>query len=438
LGLFEDPLVDGTARTLATSSQTAHPTPVSNIFMVSTTSHDAVVSPKKHIPALDGLRGLAILAVFFHHYGAGGVDSSSTWVRWTATVCGLGWSGVDLFFVLSGFLITGILLDTKSDPAYYRKFYARRALRIFPIYYLFALIALMLVPFGTWRPGHLFFLVYLGYPAATIWPGLVHLPIRITHLWSLSVEEQFYLVWPWTIKKLGAPAKILFFCVILFLGALAFRTAFPAWAYGALPSRMDGLALGAGLAIIFRGNLWERCRQLAFPTLAVSVTAVILICIVRHTTAHADRVICTVGFSLIVLAYAALLVLSLGPLARLFSTRILRTFGRYSYGMYLYHFPLTSVFEHAKPFFAALPLGSIIYVAACLVANVAIAAASFHFFEQPMMRLKKRFDYTDEVDSAPRCSPDLLTTLDLASPAQIAVERSSRVPAAQVMGGASE
>jgi len=406
--------------------------------MAPTTSDERAVRPSKHIPALDGLRGFAILAVFFHHYGAGGVDSSSTWVRWTATVCGLGWSGVDLFFVLSGFLITGILLDTKSDPAYYRKFYARRALRIFPVYYLFAAIVLMLVPFGTWQPGHLFFLVYLGYPAAVIWPALVHLPIRITHLWSLSVEEQFYLIWPWAIRKLWAPGRILIFCGILFLGSLAFRTAFPSWAYATLPSRMDGLALGAALAIVYRGNLRERCQQFAFPILAVSITAVVLICVMRHTTAHADRVVGTIGFSLIVLAYGALLVLSLRPLARVFSARILRIFGKYSYGMYLYHFPLTSLFEHAKPRFAALPLGSLIYVAACLVANLGVAAVSFHFFEQPILRLKKRFDYGDEVDSAPRSASDLLTRLNHTSPGPIPVERSNGVPAPQAIGSASE
>ncbi len=76
-----------------------------------------------------------------------------------------------MFFVLSGFLITGILCDTRDDPAYYRKFYARRALRIFPIFYLFAAIALLIVPFKAWHKGDVFFLFYLGYPAAIIWPA---------------------------------------------------------------------------------------------------------------------------------------------------------------------------------------------------------------------------------------------------------------------------
>jgi len=354
----------------------------------------------KHIPALDGLRGLAILAVFFHHYGAGGIHSSSAAVQWISTICGIGWSGVDLFFVLSGFLITGILYDTQQDPAYYRKFYARRTLRIFPIYYLFAVIALLVVPFSAWHKGDLFFLAYLGYPAALIWPAILDIPIRITHLWSLSVEEQFYMVWPWLTRKLRTPSYILCFCGLAIVLALCFRMIFPSWAYASLPCRMDGLALGAALSILFRSGFWKSCQKFALPLFAASVAVVILICVLRHTTAHDDPLIYTVGFSVIAVAYGALLVLALGPLGKLFSVRALRMFGKYSYGMYLYHFPLTAVFERAKPFFARYPLSSVTYVAACLGANLAIAALSFHFFEQPILKLKRRFEY-DRNDGAP-------------------------------------
>jgi peptidoglycan/LPS O-acetylase OafA/YrhL len=347
----------------------------------------------KHIPALDGLRGLAILAVFFHHYGAGAANSSSVSVRWVAMLCGLGWSGVDLFFVLSGFLITGILYDTQYDPSYYRKFYARRTLRIFPIYYFFAGIALLIVPFSAWHWGHLFFLLYFGYPAAVIWPTLVSIPIRITHLWSLSVEEQFYMLWPWLIRRLGAKQNILIFCVVIAVGAFVGRVVFPPWAYGSLPCRMDGLALGAALAILFRSDSRRYCKLAALPVFVASVSAIALICVLRHTTEHGDRVVCTIGFSVIAIAYGALLVLSMGSLAPLFSLRILRVFGKYSYGMYLYHFPLTAVFEHTKSFFARYPFGSLMYVACCLAANLAIAAVSFHLFEQPILRLKKHFAY---------------------------------------------
>jgi len=156
---------------------------------------------------------------------------------------------------------------------------------------------------------------------------------------------------------------------------------------------MDALALGAALAILFRSRVWEYCQKFAYPVFAVSAGVVILICVLRHTTAHTDRLIETAGFSVIAIAYGALLILSLGPLSGLFSLGILRTFGRYSYGMYLYHFPLTAVFERAKPFFSRYPLGELSYVAACLAANLGIAALSFHLFEQPILRLKKRFAY---------------------------------------------
>jgi peptidoglycan/LPS O-acetylase OafA/YrhL len=358
----------------------------------------------KHVPALDGLRGLAILAVFFHHYGAGGFNSASATVRWISIFCGVGWSGVDLFFVLSGFLITGILYDTQQDPAYFRKFYARRTLRIFPIYYLFALIALLIVPLSAWHKGDLFFLVYLGYPAAIIWPTILNVPIRITHLWSLSVEEQFYMLWPWLIRRLRNPVPILVFCGAAIVAALALRIAFPVWAYASLPCRMDGLALGAAIAILFRSGRRKDCERFALPVFTVATAMMILICAFRHTTSHVDRMIDTAGFSIIAIAYGALLVLAMGPLSKLFSLGFLRMFGKYSYGIYLYHFPLTAVFEHAKSFFDRYPFGSVTYVAFCLSANLAIAALSFHLFEQPILNLKKRFQYVSERPASPRTS----------------------------------
>jgi peptidoglycan/LPS O-acetylase OafA/YrhL len=348
----------------------------------------------KHIPALDGVRGLAILSVFVYHYGAGGIRSSSALVRGIATVCGFGWSGVDLFFVLSGFLITGILFDTQHDPHYYRNFYARRMLRIFPVYYLLVAIALLITPSGVWQKGHLFFLAYLGYPATLIWPALANLPVRITHLWSLSVEEQFYMLWPWLTRRIQNARGILGLCAVVGVGALVARTLIPGWAYASLPCRMDDLAFGAAVAILFRGDLWCHCQKSAWAVFLASAGVATLICALRHTTDHSDRVISTVGFSVIGFAYAALLVLSLGPLGGLFSLRVLRIFGKYSYGLYVYHFPLTAVSEHVKPFFARYPLGSLSYVAACLAANLAIAVLSFHLFEQPLLRLKRRFEYS--------------------------------------------
>jgi peptidoglycan/LPS O-acetylase OafA/YrhL len=179
---------------------------------------------------LDGLRGVAILAVFMYHYGRGAAHSPIVAVRFVSGLFGFGWSGVDLFFVLSGFLITGILYDTATDPGYYKKFYARRVLRIFPIYYITAAIIFVVGEMVgiRWMPGHLSFLFYVGYPAALLYPSLVQFSpfMPITHLWSLSVEEQFYLAWPWVIRRLGSGRKILLASLVMFVFAFASRVVF--------------------------------------------------------------------------------------------------------------------------------------------------------------------------------------------------------------------
>jgi len=365
----------------------------------------------RRVPALDGLRGLAILAVFAYHYGNGGNQSSIVAVRAVSKVLGVGWSGVDLFFVLSGFLITGILLDTSQDSEYYKKFYVRRVLRIFPIYYLAAGIVCGLgVAYGVhWKAGHLFFLIYCGYPAAVMWPALVQLSplIRITHLWSLSVEEQFYMVWPWAIRRLASKRNIMYLCLAMFVAAIACRIAFvvlvnPVWAYVFLPCRMDTLAVGAAISVALRGSGAEKVRGWASPTLLCTMVSFVMICAVRRTVDHNDAAIATVGYSLSALACGALLVLSLGPLSKALSWSPLQVFGRYSYGLYLYHFPLSALLEPLKPWLIRqshlTALGSIAYVISCLAINLLVAAVSFHYIESPILKLKARYRYDREVN----------------------------------------
>ncbi len=346
------------------------------------------IGQRGHIPALDGLRGIAILLVFAYHYGAGGVRSPSTLVRLLGSICEFGWSGVDLFFVLSGFLITGILYDTRPDPAYYKNFYARRALRIFPLYYLFAVILFLVGDY--WSPGHISFLFYVGYPAAFIWPTLIDVPVRITHLWSLSLEEQFYGAWPWLIANVRRPLKL---CLVAIISAPLLRCLVmaagwnPDWAYGFLLCRMDSLAVGAAIALLARAGWEARLNQWAPVAIIAGCGGLIAIFALRHTAGHQDTAMSTAGFSLTALTYGGLLVLSFTTLRRLFSLSILQMFGRYSYGLYLFHFPLTSVMEPMKPHL------SVLYAPFCLLVNLAVASASFHLFEQPIMGFKNRFRY---------------------------------------------
>lgn len=359
--------------------------------------------------ALDGLRGVAILAVLFFHY-AGGIpkQSHSVLVGSISVAIGFGWTGVDLFFVLSGFLITGILYDTRDDPRYYINFYARRALRIFPIFFLLIAIYLSLTPILHlhWKPGHLFFLVYLGYPAALLWPDLqITSPfVPIVHLWSLCAEEQFYLVWPWVIARLRSGVAILWTCAALASGAIVLRTMLlsqrldPSWAYGFLPCRMDTLAMGASLAILVRSSWYLRVQRWSLPCFAVAVGVLAMICGVRHTVDRYDFAMATIGYSVIAVAYGALLLscLKKGSVSeRVFSWKLLRIFGKYSYALYIYHLSLAAVLHPLKDYLIAetrsFLTGSAAYLVLALAINLAVASLSFQLFESPILRLKARF-----------------------------------------------
>jgi peptidoglycan/LPS O-acetylase OafA/YrhL len=389
---------------------------------------------RQHVTALDGLRGVAILAVFFYHYASGAKShTNSATVQAVSVVFGFGWAGVDLFFVLSGFLIAGILYDTLADTGYYKNFYVRRILRIFPIYYLVVVIFLLLTPFLNvhLKAAHLFFLVYLGYPAALIWPPLVQISryVAITHLWSLSLEEQFYTIWPWVIARLRKPEIILRACLIMAGAALLFRTGICAtgwlnrtWAYTFLLCRMDCIATGVAIAILVRGPLRERLQRWAPSMFVLAASIVFTICVFRRTVEHDDALIATLGFTFIAMMFGALLLLALREkswTARFLSWPVLRMFGKYSYGLYLYHFPMTVILGPLKEFFVlrmhSYVLGATVHLTVNLVVNLLVAAASFHFFESPIMRLKDRFNYGQRDDPREKPLVRLIPASDLSS-----------------------
>lgn len=374
-----------------------------------TTIPSRALDYRSRIPALDGLRGLAILSVFLYHYAGGLSHSGSAILGGIGSVMGLGWSGVDLFFVLSGFLITGILYDTIGSDHYYRNFYARRVLRIFPIYYIVALICLFLAPvLGIhWQFRHVAFLFYVGYPAALVWPGIVSLgSLQITHLWSLCVEEQYYMVWPWLVSHLRNRSAILWACATAGATALTIRVVLTllgvsgAWSYALVFCRMDTLAVGAAIAVLMRSQWRGIVDRLGSVLFIVSVALIAVCCFSRHTVDHDDALISTVGYSLLAIAGGSLLVLCVrsgSVWARVFSNRALRITGKYSYGFYLYHFPLLALLGPLRPFLAELThsfaIGGILYLVLSLAVNLSVAALSFHFIESPIMNFKRRFAY---------------------------------------------
>src|SRR5437879_42167 len=229
----------------------------------------------KQIPQLDAVRGIAILLVILHNQSS--VFPSLHLERLFAN----GWMGVDLFFVLSGFLITGILVDTKPSYGYFRNFYARRCLRIWPLYY--ALIVFMFVIVPRLRPAdahtvfdksspwwaYPLFLQNVLIPSPTNAAG----PLAVT--WSLAIEEQFYLVWPWVIRY-GSPAQVrrLALLVIGLSPALRLYLSFhDVNLYTNVFCRLDGLMAGALLALVVRSDAFlpERFVRPAWMALVVAV-----------------------------------------------------------------------------------------------------------------------------------------------------------------------
>ncbi|HVG26286.1 MAG TPA: acyltransferase, partial [Acidobacteriaceae bacterium] len=174
----------------------------------------------RHIPALDGVRGLALLGVVASHVFPGTPQGPVTFAVRQAFAFGA--TGVDLFFALSGFLITGILLDSLPDPGFFRKFYARRALRIFPLYYgVLAIYALGALLLGMRYSHELVSLALYLQNTALVAPPMYAYPgpsaLPLAHFWSLAIEEQFYLVWPLVVFSLRRSQRLLWLCCSFFV-----------------------------------------------------------------------------------------------------------------------------------------------------------------------------------------------------------------------------
>jgi peptidoglycan/LPS O-acetylase OafA/YrhL len=367
-------------------------------------------------PVLDGIRGIAILLVLFHHLIIySGLTRHHLVDKTLFTVGNSTWLGVDLFFVLSGFLITGILYDARGSARYFGSFYGRRILRIFPLYYGFLVVAFILVP--SWLPaesavvatrGQAWYWFYLSNVQVALWGW--QKPLHLGHFWSLAIEEQFYLLWPLIVRHLER-RRLLFVTALCFVTAFSLRLIAPFGlpalsAHVLMPTRMDALAAGAFLALLVRGPVGWRGIGASARALGVGcAVAGIALFVWRRGFREVDPVIGTVGLSLFAVGFASVIataltaasgsvmrrILAAGPLVRL---------GQYSYGLYVFHQPVILVLRDLGWSVDMVPRlggsqfpGAVAFALIASTVSVGCAVVSWHVWEQPFLRLKRYLPY---------------------------------------------
>ena len=355
----------------------------------------------KKIPQLDAIRGLAVLLVLLHN-----TDRYPS--LHLHLISDNGWMGVDLFFVLSGFLITGILVDTKKSEGYFRNFYARRCLRIWPLYYSALLFMFVIVPLLRPPAAHSVFDArsspWWAYPLF-LQNFLVPIPIAATGLlgvtWSLAVEEQFYLFWPLVVRFCTeSQLRKVAIAVICFSPALRYYLSLhQVDIYSNTFCRLDGLMAGALLALVLRSGSFVPSKFVTGAWIALLVSAPLALMI---DTLPARWIV----FSLVALASVSFVYLALFSTQRwlqaILTSRFLVYTGTISYGIYLLQkIPLDAAktFHLDQHQFLALPITT--------AATYAMAALSWNLLEKPFLRLKRCFEAgnisQDQVTGEPVC-----------------------------------
>lgn len=373
---------------------------------------EAVVSDalyRSYIPELDGLRAFAILGVLLFHLEVPGFS--------------LGWAGVPLFFVISGFLITRILLNTRDKPYYFRNFYTRRSLRIFPIYYLvlflyFGAIAVTgphsrvyAALAGTYGKPFALFPYYLCYLQSIpiVNSGFKVVPL-MGHTWSLAVEEQFYWIWPFVVMAVRRERLVFILLLLIATGPIIramlwHATTNPYYQTALLPDFLDTIAIG-GLVAWLAVSRWRRpvLERLGWASVAAGALIVLLLVARSGPAAYwlppywvpqPENVFMFTGMALLFGGIVALCVagsravrwLSSGPLVQV---------GKVSYGIYLYHvfaFYVVGIVLNKLHKGAAEPMSSWrgVLVILSLAASYAAAVVSWKLIEHPINSLKDRF-----------------------------------------------
>jgi peptidoglycan/LPS O-acetylase OafA/YrhL len=340
---------------------------------------------QRRIPQLDAVRGVAILIVMMHNI------SLKYPVFHSQQLFSDGWMGVDLFFVLSGFLITGILVDTKQSAGYFKNFYVRRCLRIWPLYYSLIFFMFVVVRFlnpaefrtvvqtsSPWWAFPLFLQNFL-LPISTDAAG----PLGVT--WSLAIEEQFYLIWP-LIVQFCSTSQLRRICVAVLCISPALRYCLSLRhvnLYTNVFCRLDGLMAGALLALLVRSDDFVDSKLVRRAWILLVVAAPLAFITEAY---HARWIV----FSFTALASASFVYVSMFSkqkwLQVLMTNRFLIYTGIISYGLYLLHkipFGMVQALHLDRHPYQPLPI--------ILVASFALAAVSWGLLEKPFLSLKRFF-----------------------------------------------
>ena len=355
---------------------------------------------KKQIAPLDGFRGLAVILVMAYHF-----------IGWFS----FGWIGVDLFFVLSGFLITGKLWESVHEPGYYASFYLRRLLRIVPAYFLVLIIFFLLIPLVSDSAGQslqplldtqLYYWTFTLniYDALHGWPEKIFL----VHLWSVATEMQFYLIWPFIVMAFARKHdRFALFLGILCVVAILFRVFDERIAgltsvssYVMLPARMDAFCLGALVYVLsYSGTAEKMARYFLLLGGVAFLTIFFMLGNNNFKWHHYQSIVEQVGYTLNAVLWAGLIGYSLGmPAARsthFLSLPFMRRIGRYSYGMYLFHLPVGILVNKLVARYMFLNgnwnwLQQLFFIVLSFALTFVLGMVSYHVYENRFLRMKAR------------------------------------------------
>jgi peptidoglycan/LPS O-acetylase OafA/YrhL len=363
------------------------------------------VAEKRRIPELDGIRGLAITMVILYHYIFYRISAPPKSLEAYALAAGrLSWTGVDLFFVLSGFLIGGILLDSRNSPTYFQTFYRHRFFRIVPLYAVVLFATATVLFFHGAR--------FSLNPDLPIYPYLLFLQnffmtgATIDGTWSLAIEEQFYLTLPLLIRFVPEKPRN----ILIVIGAVAapiLRTLCfvlfpqrPWFGFFMMPCRADSLLLGVIGALIVRNEKWKSLLKPQLLRIALIVLLLGAVALTAIFKSQTQLPIISIGLTWMAALYLCLIfysqILRESYVAAFFRQRWLMWMGGIAYGVYLIHDKVLLVIERYN-----LPV--LVCAVVCLLITLCVAKLSWHYFEHPLIRLAHRGEprYSSGHDPSP-------------------------------------